>query len=272
MPGRQYLSSSAYRYGMNGKEKDDEIEGAGNCYDYGFRMYDSRLGRFLSVDPLTKKYPYLTPYQFASNTPILGIDEDGLEFAAGFSGGITFGAIKKTNNKWTFGIVNKQLSMAMSGNPFGPNSSSTAKATVNFGEAGKITSVQGEYSSTTNLTNNGSATATEATITKKTTIEFETENKTFSTTRSGSGDPGKEFNDPDIRDAFDKIDGANELASRVEIPEKTAEQGILKMEIPKESKGTGGYKAAEPAKQKPLFGAEDRKAGMKQAQKKVFGK
>ena len=80
---------------MNGKKKDDEIEGAGNCYDYGFRMYDSRLGRFLSVDPLTKKYPYLTPYQFASNTPILGIDEDGLEFAAGFSGGITFWTIKK---------------------------------------------------------------------------------------------------------------------------------------------------------------------------------
>ena len=36
---------------------------------------------FLSVDPITKKYPELTPYQFASNRPIDGIDEDGLEFA-----------------------------------------------------------------------------------------------------------------------------------------------------------------------------------------------
>lgn len=37
--------------------------------------------RFLSVDPLTKDYPELTPYQFASNTPILCIDLDGLEKA-----------------------------------------------------------------------------------------------------------------------------------------------------------------------------------------------
>jgi len=37
------------------------------------------LGRFLSVDPITKEYPELTPYQFASNSPIQGIDLDGLE-------------------------------------------------------------------------------------------------------------------------------------------------------------------------------------------------
>lgn len=34
---------------------------------------------FLSVDPLTASYPGLTPYQFASNTPIMAIDVDGLE-------------------------------------------------------------------------------------------------------------------------------------------------------------------------------------------------
>jgi uncharacterized protein RhaS with RHS repeats len=43
------------------------------------RIYDGRLGRFLSVDPIAKKYPMLTPYQFASNTPIQAIDLDGLE-------------------------------------------------------------------------------------------------------------------------------------------------------------------------------------------------
>lgn len=42
-------------------------------------MYDGRLGRFLSVDPITAQYPELTPYQFASNTPIEAIDLDGLE-------------------------------------------------------------------------------------------------------------------------------------------------------------------------------------------------
>jgi len=46
------------------------------------RIYDPRVGRFLSVDPITSKYPELTPYQFASNTPIAGVDQDGLEFAS----------------------------------------------------------------------------------------------------------------------------------------------------------------------------------------------
>jgi hypothetical protein len=45
------------------------------------RIYDPRLGKFLSVDPLSRKYAELTPYQFASNRPIDGIDQDGLEYA-----------------------------------------------------------------------------------------------------------------------------------------------------------------------------------------------
>ena len=71
--------TNGYRYGFNGKEKDDELKGEGNSYDYGFRMQNSRIGRFLSVDPLTKSYPELTPYQFAGNSPIVAIDLDGLE-------------------------------------------------------------------------------------------------------------------------------------------------------------------------------------------------
>ncbi|MBK8887532.1 MAG: hypothetical protein IPN46_13740 [Saprospiraceae bacterium] len=48
-------------------------------YDYGFRIYNPSIGKFLSVDPLTKSYPMLTPYQFASNSPIANSDLDGLE-------------------------------------------------------------------------------------------------------------------------------------------------------------------------------------------------
>jgi len=80
MPGRSYSNVSEYRYGFNGKENDNEVKGEGNQQDYGMRIYDPRLGRFLSVDPMSKSYPYLTPYQFASNSPIGGIDLDGLEF------------------------------------------------------------------------------------------------------------------------------------------------------------------------------------------------
>ncbi|MFP9119354.1 RHS repeat-associated core domain-containing protein, partial [Flavobacterium sp. RNTU_13] len=71
----------AYRYGFNGKEKDDEVKGEGDSYDYGFRMYDPRIARFMSIDPLTSDYPYLTPYQFASNRPLDGVDLDGKEWA-----------------------------------------------------------------------------------------------------------------------------------------------------------------------------------------------
>jgi len=54
----------------------------GNQQNYGMRIYDPRLGKFLSADPLIVymgKYPELSSYQFASNTPIQAIDLDGLE-------------------------------------------------------------------------------------------------------------------------------------------------------------------------------------------------
>jgi RHS repeat-associated protein len=72
-------NGQTYRFGFNGKENDNGVKGLGNQQDYGMRIYDPRVGRFLSVDPLTKGYPELTPYQFASNTPIQGIDLDGGE-------------------------------------------------------------------------------------------------------------------------------------------------------------------------------------------------
>jgi RHS repeat-associated protein len=80
MPGMQFGAFGNYRYGFNGKENDNEVKGTGNQQDYGFRIYDPRIGKFLSVDSLTKQYSELTPYQFASNCPILGVDRDGLEF------------------------------------------------------------------------------------------------------------------------------------------------------------------------------------------------
>ena len=79
MPGRKY-NSSEYRYGFNGKEKDQDGEfGRLTDYDYGFRIYNPAVGRFLSVDPLRAEYPWYTPYQFAGNMPIAAIDLDGLE-------------------------------------------------------------------------------------------------------------------------------------------------------------------------------------------------
>jgi RHS repeat-associated protein len=68
-------TAKKYRFGFNGKEDDREW----HAQDYGFRLYTSREGRFIGVDPITAQYPELTPYQFASNTPIQAVDLDGLE-------------------------------------------------------------------------------------------------------------------------------------------------------------------------------------------------
>jgi RHS repeat-associated protein len=63
---------------FNGKEKDDEWNGTtGGALDFGARIYDSRIGRWLACDPLAAKYPCLSPYQFVANMPLIAIDPDG---------------------------------------------------------------------------------------------------------------------------------------------------------------------------------------------------
>jgi RHS repeat-associated protein len=76
--GRQFTANTTtYRYGFNGKENDNEVKGEGNQQDYGARSYDPGVGRLLSLDPYAPKYPWLTPYQFASNNPVKFIDLNG---------------------------------------------------------------------------------------------------------------------------------------------------------------------------------------------------
>ena len=75
-PGRNF-ETKKYRYAFNDKEKDDELYGADDSYDYGERMYDPRLGRFLTTDPISVAYPSLSPYSYCANNPILFIDKEG---------------------------------------------------------------------------------------------------------------------------------------------------------------------------------------------------
>jgi len=79
MSGRAWSAGDSHRFGFNGAEKDNEVKGVGNQVEFKFRAYDTRLGRFFAVDPLTKSYPWYTPYQFAGNTPIQAIDVEGAE-------------------------------------------------------------------------------------------------------------------------------------------------------------------------------------------------
>jgi|GEM_PF-6789372 len=76
MNGRNW-NTSGYRFGFNGKEKDDETYGTGNEYDFGERGYDPRRCQFLSIDKLWRKYAKESNYIFTSNNPILYLDNDG---------------------------------------------------------------------------------------------------------------------------------------------------------------------------------------------------
>ena len=79
MPGRNF-NTNKYKFGFNGKEKDNEIFGTeGSEYAYKFRLEDSRIGRFLSVDPLASKFPWNSNYAFSENRVIDGVELEGLE-------------------------------------------------------------------------------------------------------------------------------------------------------------------------------------------------
>ena len=72
------VSKGEYRYGFNGMEKDHELKGEGNSLDFGARIYDSRLGRWMSVDPLADQRESQTPYNFCSNNPSTRVDPTGM--------------------------------------------------------------------------------------------------------------------------------------------------------------------------------------------------
>jgi RHS repeat-associated protein len=73
----RHESVTDFRYGFNGEQHDSELKGEGNSYDFGNRMYDPRLGKFLSMDRLASKYASQSPYVFAGNTPVMAVDAGG---------------------------------------------------------------------------------------------------------------------------------------------------------------------------------------------------
>ena len=59
---------------FTGKEKDSET----GYYNFGARYYDPVLsGLFLSVDPMSDKYPSLSPYVYCAWNPVKLVDPDG---------------------------------------------------------------------------------------------------------------------------------------------------------------------------------------------------
>lgn len=127
-----------YRFGFNGKEKDNEIKGIGNSLDFGARLQDTRLGRWLSLDPLAKKYPFASPYNFVLNTPIWGKDPDGRDVFL-----ITYATKKGDPGHTAIGIENyNKISTRVSENgSFVTKLTYEKDGTVTFYELGPISSL-----------------------------------------------------------------------------------------------------------------------------------
>jgi len=66
-----------YRNLFNGQEADNEVYGNGAVLGYEFRQYDSRIGRWWSIDPMADKYPGVSPYVFCGGSPIIIKDRNG---------------------------------------------------------------------------------------------------------------------------------------------------------------------------------------------------
>ncbi|MGI8597798.1 MAG: RHS repeat-associated core domain-containing protein [Chitinophagaceae bacterium] len=77
MQGRKFITTKLYRYGYNGMEHDTEINGEDNSYTTEYRAYDSRLGRWYSVDPKISMQPWESPYSAMNNSPLWRNDPNG---------------------------------------------------------------------------------------------------------------------------------------------------------------------------------------------------
>lgn len=70
---RENSISQDYKY--NGKEEQNEL--SLGWLDYGARMYQPDLGRFLTQDRYSEKYYPINPYQYGANNPLIFIDHKG---------------------------------------------------------------------------------------------------------------------------------------------------------------------------------------------------
>lgn len=71
------VERSNYQYKYNGKELQDEL--SLNWYDYGARNYDTTIGRWMNIDPLSEKFFSYTPYSYVTDSPIGRFDPDGMD-------------------------------------------------------------------------------------------------------------------------------------------------------------------------------------------------
>ena len=71
------LSGTSGRFLYNGKESQSGIASAVPYLDYGARMFDPSIGRWLTPDPLGEKYYHIGQYVYCCGNPIFFLDDGG---------------------------------------------------------------------------------------------------------------------------------------------------------------------------------------------------
>ena len=88
------LSTVNWIHTFSAKEKDSET----SLSYFGSRYYSSDLSVWLSVDPMSDKYPSLSPYVYCANNPIKLVDPNGEEWYINEGGYIKCGKNSDDHN------------------------------------------------------------------------------------------------------------------------------------------------------------------------------
>ena len=89
--GASYATLASNRQKFSGKEDQTAVAGSTLPYlDFGARMYDAKLVRWSTYDPMAEKYYRINPYAYCNGDPVNLVDPEGKVFRKKTIGNTTY--------------------------------------------------------------------------------------------------------------------------------------------------------------------------------------